>query len=64
MVKIREALMANIRHIVGVLSLAAVIVGVWGLTGWEWAIIAAGAVPAAFYLFGEARAASMPGAPE
>lgn len=41
-------------------GIACVLAGVWGLWGWEWAAIAGGALPATFYIYGEARAARGP----
>lgn len=46
------------RHGIGLSALALIVAGVWGLAGWEWAAIAAGAPFQAFYLVGEARAAA------
>lgn len=43
------------RHAVGLGSIALIVAAIWGLTSWEWAAIAAGLPPAAFYMIGEYR---------
>lgn len=55
MVKIPDLLLRILPDIVGVVALGLIVAGVWGLLGWEWAAIAAGAPPGAFYLWGEIR---------
>lgn len=42
-------------EIAGVAGFGAIITGVWGLWGWEWALIAAGLPVAGFYLWGQIR---------
>lgn len=61
----RLAAAVDARHAIGLGGIALVVIGVWGLLGWAWACIAAGAPFAAFYVWGEARAVAVsPGAPE
>lgn len=43
------------RHLAGLGGLAAIVTGVWGVAGWEVAVIVAGVPFAGFYLYGEAR---------
>ncbi len=52
-----------VRHAVGLASLGLVVLGVGALAGWAWAAIATGAPAAAFYVWGEVRAARA-GSPE
>lgn len=56
----RKMLARALPHVFGILSLAAICVGIWGKWGWEWALMAAGLPPASFYLFGEIRDARAP----
>lgn len=48
------------RSFVGIGAFGLIVVGIWGLAGWAWAAIAAGAPPATFYAIGEWRAANRP----
>lgn len=48
-------------HVFGIAGIALVVVGIWGRWGWEWAAIAAGVLPAGFYVYGEVRRARLPG---
>lgn len=48
-------LRAAMPSLIGLASLALIVLGVWGLAGWAWASIAAGSVPAAFYVYGQWR---------
>jgi hypothetical protein len=55
----REALRAwfskHAQDLVGFACVGLVVTGVWGIAGWAWALIAAGAPGTAFYLVGEFR---------
>lgn len=55
MVNLPDVVARLIPDAVGLLSLGAIVAGVWGLAGWEWAAIAAGTPPGVFYLWGEVR---------
>lgn len=52
-----ELLRAAAPSLIGLACLGLVVAGVWGLGGWEWGLITAGAPGAAFYVYGEARRA-------
>lgn len=47
-------------HVFGCAGIALVIAGIWGRWGWEWAAMAAGVLPAGFYVYGEIRRARGP----
>lgn len=49
----RAVLLAIAREALGVLGLALVVAGVWGLGGWPYAAIVAGLPFAVFYVRGE-----------
>lgn len=51
-----QMLIASLRTLVGVASIGLIVVGIYGLAGWPWALIAAGTPAAAFYLWGETQA--------
>lgn len=48
---------AVVYHALGMMSIGLIVLGVWGLLGWQWAAISAGLPIAAFYLWTEARVA-------
>ena len=41
------------RTVVGISAIGLIVVGVWGLWGWQWAAIVSGLPVAAFYIYGE-----------
>lgn len=47
----------NVRDVVGLGALSLIVVGIWALAGWPWALIATGFPVGAFYLWGEVRTA-------
>ena len=49
-----------IRNGIGFVALGLVVVGVWGLWGWQWAAIATGLPVAVFYVWGEVRTVQHP----
>lgn len=49
-----------IRNVIGIGALALIVIGVWGLWGWQWAAIVGGLPVAGFYLWGEVRAIQGP----
>lgn len=53
-------------HAIGWLAIALVVAGIWGRWGWEFAAMLGGAIPAGFYIWGQARAArpQRPGGPD
>ena len=53
-VRIREALARVLPHLLGYAGLTAVVVGVWGLLGWQAGTILTGLPFATFYLAGQA----------
>ena len=53
-VRIREALARVLPHLFGYAGMAAVVVGVWGLLGWQAGTILTGLPFAMFYLAGQA----------
>ena len=53
----------SLQRLAGPASIGLIVTGIWGLVGWQWALIALGIPPAAFYLYGEMRAVRA-GSPE
>lgn len=44
---------------VGAVSYSMILAGIWGLWGWQWALIAGGTPFFTFYLWGELRAVQL-----
>lgn len=49
-----------VRTAIGAVSFSAILAGIWGLWGWQWASIAGGLPFFAFYAWGEFRSAQVP----
>lgn len=61
--EVRKHLKTALPHVFGIGGILLIVLGVWGLAGWSWAAITAGALPAGFYVYGEVRALRIPKSP-